>query len=69
MAEVEKKIQEGGDYGAQESYNNPGHDGSDTEKGSDEAVDSKDMYRMGKDQQFRVSTWRPAIVVEDGSSR
>lgn len=32
-----------------------GENASDGHKDSSEAVDAKDMYRMGKEQQFRVS--------------
>jgi hypothetical protein len=60
----EKEIRAGNDHEVMDSYHEPGESINDAENGNHE-VDAKDMYRMGKDQQFRVCTCAPATVVED----
>jgi hypothetical protein len=60
----EKGIRSGNDHEIMDSYHEPGEGiNEDAENGNHE-VDAKDMYRMGKDQQFRVSALDPQQWLE-----
>jgi hypothetical protein len=56
MAENKKEMGAERDPEVEEMYHSiaNGHT-SDVDNGNGNAIDSKDMYRMGKEQQFRVS--------------
>jgi hypothetical protein len=57
MADLESKEMGAQHPAVQEMYHESVHDRtSDERKIESEAIDAGDMYRMGKDQQFRVST-------------
>jgi hypothetical protein len=56
MADFESKEIGAHDRNLKEMYHEGGNErSSDEHKAESEAVDAGDMYRMGKDQQFRVS--------------
>jgi hypothetical protein len=56
MADLEAKEMGSRDPGVEEMYLEPVNDrASDERKIEGEGIDAGDMYRMGKDQQFRVS--------------
>jgi hypothetical protein len=55
----EKQIRTGNDHEIMDSYHEPGESISEDAENGNHEVDAKDMYRMGKDQQFRVSVLGP----------
>jgi hypothetical protein len=55
----EKKLRAANDHEIMDSYHEPGESSSEDAENANHEVDAKDMYRMGKDQQFRVSASDP----------
>lgn len=61
----EKEIRAGNAHEIMESYHEPGESTSEDAERGNHDLDAKDMYRMGKDQQFRVSALDPRQWLED----